>query len=623
MPSTNILLIVPPFIRLSTASLGLHLLQAYAKTKGFRVEIDYQSIKFAQFIGKPLYDSIAFSEDEQMLGERIFCQAAYGLPMLGLNAVNDLALFSEQILLENGQSVALDYRILQTLAQKANTFIDQIAQQTDGTKYDIIGCTSMFQQNTASIAILQKIKETYPHITTIIGGANCVGEQAKGIAGLSDKIDYVFSGESEESFVSFLENFEQGILPQSKVVKGVKVRNLDKMPPPVFEEYYEQLRQSDLSISSNNIHVPYETSRGCWWGEIYRCKFCSVHDLNYRQKSAHKVLDDLGTLMKNHVSNKINFTDDIMPNSSFKDFYPYLQSVIPHIRFYSSQKANINLEKMQILSKSGGYAFLPGLEALSTDLLKLMDKGVTAKQNIAMLRYAKSSMVYVFWCMLYGFPQDKAAYYQHYLKLIPLMHHLSPPRFYIKVQLQRYGVYVTHPQEHQVSNLKPLDIYNNILPENADIAALAYYFEAEYPSVVKEAPELIKQIEALVRDWQKQWLGNAGFRPMFQVDSIDSCTYRLLDTRNSQTTHPQKFITEKQAVTALVASPLSKITSDWDIDWGLEQKAGVIMDGWWVPLATASPSLLAAFENRYKQLPNEITHNSLSKKHKTSKIKAL
>ena len=60
-----------------------------------------------------------------------------------------------------------------------------------------------------------------------------------------------------------------------------------------------------------------------------------------------------------------------------------------------------------MLLKRAGISFIqPGIEALSSSLLKLMRKGVSAHQNLALLRYARCAGVHLVWNLLCGFPGD-------------------------------------------------------------------------------------------------------------------------------------------------------------------------------------------------------------------------
>ena len=89
--------------------------------------------------------------------------------------------------------------------QICTSFIDEVVTVFTSLDYKIIGCTAMMGQTNCSIALLTGIKKHCPDTITIIGGSNCEGEMAEGIASLSDDVDYIFSGESETTFLDFLQ----------------------------------------------------------------------------------------------------------------------------------------------------------------------------------------------------------------------------------------------------------------------------------------------------------------------------------------------------------------------------------------------------------------------------------
>jgi hypothetical protein len=57
-------------------------------------------------------------------------------------------------------------------------------------------------------------------------------------------------------------------------------------------------------------------------------------------------------------------------------------------------------------------------------LLRRMDKGVSAPQNIALMRYARAISLSLTWNLLYAFPRPTRDYEQT-LALVPLLH-LNP-----------------------------------------------------------------------------------------------------------------------------------------------------------------------------------------------------
>src|SRR5205807_2660987 len=84
---------------------------------------------------------------------------------------------------------------LQSLQQKAEKWVDLLATKICASEVPIAGCTSAFEQTAASVAILRAIKAKNPQCITLLGGSNCEGKMAEGIAKLQAPIDFIFSGE--------------------------------------------------------------------------------------------------------------------------------------------------------------------------------------------------------------------------------------------------------------------------------------------------------------------------------------------------------------------------------------------------------------------------------------------
>lgn len=106
-----------------------------------------------------------------------------------------------------------------------------------------------------------------------------------------------------------------------------------------------------------------------------------------REKSPERSLRELKTLLEAHPNRLVTVTDNIMPHSYWKTFVARLPDEVPGLEMMYEQKANLTLAQVRALARAGITEIQPGIEALSTGLLKLMDKGTTAAQNIALLRY--------------------------------------------------------------------------------------------------------------------------------------------------------------------------------------------------------------------------------------------
>src|SRR5204863_1686432 len=77
-------------------------------------------------------------------------------------------------------------------------FVEKWATSVDWGAYAIVGFSSMFEQNAAALALARAIKERYPQVVTIFGGANFDGEMGPEYVRAFSWIDYAVSGEGDE-----------------------------------------------------------------------------------------------------------------------------------------------------------------------------------------------------------------------------------------------------------------------------------------------------------------------------------------------------------------------------------------------------------------------------------------
>jgi ribosomal peptide maturation radical SAM protein 1 len=591
-------LIVPPFAGLDRPSLAMHLLQACARTRGFEVAVLYANMLLAREIGEREYGAICFASTSNLLGERFFAPAAYGVP----TAVYEGRRHGDQPEAERASHVPpMGWEGFRQLASRAEAWAEGLASQLAGVAPGIVGCTSTFEQTAASLAILLRLKRLRPDIVTILGGANCEGEMGEGMRSLAPEIDYIFSGESEVTFLNFLAAIRAGARPQERLFQGSACRDLDHLPTPDFSEYYTQLAEvlpeSELA-AAGSIWLPYESSRGCWWGEKSHCTFCGINGggMVFRQKSADRVIAELKVLLEGHPTNKVCMVDNIMPHDYFRTLLPRLPEEVPGAHMFFEQKANLTLEKVRLLKTSGVAVIQPGIEALSTPLLRLMKKGVSAPQNIALLRYARAVDLAVNWNLLYAFPGDRLSWYEDTLNLLPLLAHLNPPSGLCHLSLDRFSPYFDHAKEYGIERLRPMAPYLDILPVHAEPHKLAYHFAGDYASESKGAQRLIEDLEAALATWRERWKPEAHALPALEIAPIGDCAYLLVDTRGLPGSLEFEFLDEKQAAVALVGGASNPAPET--VEWALERKVCVQLDHRCVPLCTAPPDLLAWFEAR-------------------------
>jgi ribosomal peptide maturation radical SAM protein 1 len=581
-PETDAVIIVPPFADIYRPSLGVHLLQAVAERAGLRVRVFYANLLFANLGGEDLYNAICIGSYALLWGERIFARAAFGLPPLGYQTEK----MPEQIAKRRqSKKVEATFEHFAALECEAGPFCSALGDRFSSLRFRVAGATTTFHQTAAAVALLAQVKRAKPEAITAIGGANCEGEMARGIASLNAPIDYIFSGECESVFPDFLRRAVAGqALPADRIVRGEPCVDMDSLPEPCFEEYFAQLDNALPAWRGNHeITLPYETSRGCWWGARQHCTFCGLNGetMAFRQKSPDRAIAGAKRLLSRYPSPHLGMIDNILPHSYFRTVLPRLAEELPPARIFYEVKSNLSLEQVQVLRRAGVNRVQPGIEALSSSLLRRMKKGVLARQNLALLRYARAAGLFLNWNLLCEFPGDHREDYDQTLALLPLIHHLIPPSGVSPVSIDRFSPYFRDAAAYGITHLEPLPIYARAFPPHADLRSLAYHFKGEYACAQSSHPELHDLLDRAVRQWHDEWKVGAP-PPALNLACGDDGYYTLMDTRGLEGTDLFQFLNEEEARAVLIGGPLDRQPL---AAWAMERKLAVALDGWCVPLA--------------------------------------
>ncbi len=591
----EILLIVPPFGSVCNISLGLHTLWVLAKEQGFSCDILYLNMLLATVIGVEEYEEIRAAPMFRMLSERLFARSAYGLPSLGRHpewcadeavAVRG-GLPHAQLYYEASTPVDMD-RYLQ-LEERCHAFLEEAVPVIASLDYGMIGCTAMTGQINCSVAILTRLKQRCPATVTLMGGSNCVAEMAEGIALLSESIDYVFSGESETSFLKFLHEYPRQQLPAQRVIQGEPLSDLDLLPLPDYEICLRQYARFLGEYDPSPPRIWYETSRGCWWAEKSRCTFCGIPHGAFRHKSVKKVIHDMTCIRRLSSHNMLFIADNVMPSSYHSELLPALsvQEDLPRLGY--QLRATLDVQELLALKQANIRLILPGIESLSTHVLNLIHKGTTSGQNLMFLRNALSVGIYCDWLMLWGFPGDRIADYEEILQVLPLIRHLQPPRRFGPMELMRFSPYFENPREYGITNLRPWAVYEAIYPDWADLEKLAYYYIGDYPCEAYEYPEIIRKLADEVVLWRNSWK-----RSMLRMQDLMGI-YIVYDNRDTYGKARTHVVDDQQAQEIMRYAVYTATAAQ---QWAVENKLGVVLDGWYVPLVTASAELLVEFEKK-------------------------
>lgn len=421
------------------------------------VEQVYGTTAWAQFmgvesrglIGLDDYSQVTNMGVDQGIGEWVFTSALYPDENWPLDRFSTYC----------DQDIVDKYPHLLEMWSLAPAFVDDLASRIVSRNPSIVGISSTFSQNIASLALARQLKLTRPDLPIIMGGANCEGVMGEALLRTFPVLDFVCVGEGEETLVELIDILEEqaGSEPLAGLEsvaglcwrdsEGVVVVNpprssyfdINEERPPDFAPFFDDLRARGIS-SRIRKRITYEASRGCWWGAKKHCTFCGLNamGMEFRSKSGDRVFSDIEALIREHKCLDIIFVDNIFDLKYFRTLIPKLVAVDWDLRIFFEIKANLKEEQLATLADAKIVALQPGIESLSTDVLKLMRKGVDAAQNVIFLRAAEEHSITAAWNILYGFRDETPQQYERVIRQIPSLCHLQPPEA-TRLSLQRFS----------------------------------------------------------------------------------------------------------------------------------------------------------------------------------------
>jgi ribosomal peptide maturation radical SAM protein 1 len=331
-------------------------------------------------------------------------------------------------------------------------------------------------------------------------------------------IDFVCSGEGDIAFVEFVQSFLKGepyhkingIITRQSNVFDISLTNpimsMDSLPFPDFEDFFAAFRHSQLS-NEISPELVIETSRGCWWGEKFQCTFCGLNGstMKYRSKSISRVLDELRCLTNMYSIKKFQVVDNILDLKYIDGLFPKLHDQRLDVELFYETKSNISKEQLVMMRQGGVRTIQPGLETLSDSILKIMKKGVTALQNIQVLKWCRELEIIPNWNFIWGFPGEPEDEYVRMARVVQLLVHLHPPGGFGKINLDRFSPYFIEPLQNGITNVRPWKTYKFLYPLNEDdLKKIAYHFDFDYTDH-KDPSIYTMELKQELMNWKKLW----------------------------------------------------------------------------------------------------------------------
>jgi len=511
----EVLLLNMPFVSLARPAIGISLLKARMKEEGLECAIGYGSLFFAEWFGPAAYELFLSRISPAMFaGDWMFSQWLF--------PGGDHSIYLATLQQELGESGSEDFETILGMRERIGAFLDACLEHFLVADYDIIGFTSTFEQNLASLALARLMKERYPEKTIVFGGGNCEGVMGLELHSRFPWIDYVCSGESDNSFPTLVKRLRAGESPHGVAgvihrVDGVsqlaappdRIHDMDRLPDPDYDDYFAALAASSLA-SQIRPSLLIESARGCWWGAKAHCTFCGLNGstMAFRAKSASRVFSELERQKARYGIGRFLAVDNIMSYNYFKDLLPMLKARNPGVSLFYEIKSNLKREQVELLRDAGVLALQPGIESLNSHVLKLMRKGVTAIQNVQLLRFCREYGIDIAWNLLYGFPGETVEDYTATNAVIDSITHLKPPGMAAPIRLDRFSPNYDEAEHFGLAEIRPFSMYQFLYPfPSNSVANLSYFFEYKYVDG-RDPQNYMGPVIDKVEEWRRNHSGD-------------------------------------------------------------------------------------------------------------------
>ena len=503
--------VVVPFATTFGPSIQAGLLQSLATNAGHECDSIYVNLDFAVEIGISYYEQLAHLP-LPLLGEWLFSGAAFLTdtdPSDAFLTEIDITAIEERV----GLGPSELRRIRRFVVPE---FVRRVVAEGTFDRYEVLAFSSVFQQTCAAIALARAVRARNPRIVTIFGGPNFQGSMGAEFVRNCDVIDFVSINDGDEGFPAFLNAIASGgnvagivniadrINVESSLRNQRTTHDLDKLPTPDYSQYFD--RAEKLGLDTSEVEVPLETSRGCWWGAKHHCSFCGLDpktSMRFRSKSSPRIEEEMFELSARHGAFRFFTTDNIANMEHFRALFPNLAARSQGLSVFFEVKANLTREQLRILRGAGVDRIQPGIESLSSRVLRLIDKGVTAIQNINTLRWATYYGFDIQWNLIWGFPGETGDDYRRIIDATYTLHHLQPPVNSGRVELFRYSPMFLEPGRFPTVFRRPNHGYQRIFPPEIRPEEIAYFFEYAFDASLPEGS--YDELARALSDWRERW----------------------------------------------------------------------------------------------------------------------
>jgi len=284
----DVILAVLPWAPVTAPSIQLGLLKALLDREGIASKTAHLSVEFFKYLRtKPDIEHLhlpPWKHDVLHLLSPLFSWVFAVPPIFTDTEAIDEYIAGERTKVEPEERDHLD-KIAQ-LRSLAPEFFDYCLDEIMADNPRVVGFSCSLGDRVPTLVLAKLLKMAKPDMHIILGGTSMDGLMGEAVIKAFPWISAVVRGDGETVLPTLVRELlaNEPVSPQpglcvrqgetvtihAESPKG-KAKLMDN-PVPDYHEYFQRIQDTGIS-EAGKIHIPVETSRGCWWFKR-KCKFC-------------------------------------------------------------------------------------------------------------------------------------------------------------------------------------------------------------------------------------------------------------------------------------------------------------------------------------------------------------
>jgi anaerobic magnesium-protoporphyrin IX monomethyl ester cyclase len=377
-------------------------------------------------------------------GYRKYCAPPIGMAYLAANLIKHGYEASCLDILAEGYDHEVYEEPFVVYGLSEEEVLERIAQ----TAPDVIGISFMFSMLANEVyRLCAAIKRRFPEIPIVAGGQHATGAPLDVLS--HDDIDYVLTGEADNSVVAFMDALNGKIPIEAvrglyyRVEDGSVANTLQSVPAAVKGNGWNYYNRDNSGVPVELDELPYpawdtlnmenywksavRTGGGDAYGERYAvmlstrgcphtCTFCTSPLLSgykaYRKRTNDEVIAEIRWLIDKYGVNEIQFVEDnfFVSKKRVKDLLRRLAEEFPDTIFWNTGGVEVNAldkELIDLMAEANFHRAILAIEAGDPDVqASSVDKRVDLERLPETVKYLQQKGIDLKALYMIGFPGE-------------------------------------------------------------------------------------------------------------------------------------------------------------------------------------------------------------------------